>query len=344
MRAMATSLSLDRYAEVQAELAAGGLRDDVLARAGLSIEEWASAHDWLDRMASELTLGAFELTNRYTQVFLERQRALAASAQRAPAPKHAPASLTRTMMGSSLPKEPALPFSPDSPAAELAVEPPKMPAVHRTPAPLTGTSMASITPKGPALPFAPGRAATAPSAPAVSPAPPPLDVPSGPPIRVHAADPSPWGADVAGTFLGEAARFRPVLPFDPNAAPSAPVPADAPLRVRAGSELGGTLDATVAPTGPPVPFKPRAREAPPPAGISLEQYASLLVELAVEPAKAGEILRRYRITAEQRRAIDEHWQGRMAADPKTCITFERAYAAYRAWYLTTREKGKPGAT
>jgi hypothetical protein len=53
MLAMATSLPLDRYAEVQAELEAGQLRDEVLARAGLSAEEWTAAQrTWLDKMGS----------------------------------------------------------------------------------------------------------------------------------------------------------------------------------------------------------------------------------------------------------------------------------------------------
>jgi hypothetical protein len=348
MRAMATSLSLDRYAEVQAELAAGRLRDDVLARAGLSIEEWASAHEWLDQMAAELTLGGFELTNRYTHVFLERQRAFAAPAQPAPAPKRAPASLTRTMTGSVLPKEPALPFSPGSPAAEPAVEPPKMLAVHRAPAALTGTSTALIAPKGPALPFAPAGSSTSPTSPGPAPAPPLPATPTGDdhrePIIAAVGEPSPWIADVEGTFVGESARSQPALPFDPDAPSPLAARTDAPVPVRAPSELGGTLDATVAPPDAPVPFKPAASAAAPPAGLSLEQYASLLVELAVEPTKTDEILRRYGITAEQREAIDGYWQRRMGADPKTWMAFDRAYAAYRAWYVTAREKGDRSPT
>jgi hypothetical protein len=287
MRAMATSLSLERYAEVQAELGAGRLRDDVLAWAGLSVEEWASAqHEWLDKMASELTLGGFELTNRYTQVFLERQRALAAPAEPKPAPKRAPASLTRTVMGSILPKEPALPFSAGSQAAEAPAQPPKMPAVHRAPA----------------------------------------------------AGPSPWIADVKGTFDGVVASLQPALRFDPSA-PSGPAASrEARVPIRALSELGGTLDATVAPPDAPVPFKPAAPATAPPGGLSLEQYASLLVELAVEPAKTDEILRRYRITAEQRGEVEDYWQGRIGADTKTWMAFDRAYAAYRAWFVTAREK------
>src|SRR5258706_12797529 len=112
MRAMTTSLSLDRYAELQAEIEAGRPRDEVLARAGLSLEAWASAqHDWLDQMGEELAIDGLSLTNRYAQVFLERQRTLAAPAQPAPAPKRAPALLARTMMGSLTPKESALPFA-----------------------------------------------------------------------------------------------------------------------------------------------------------------------------------------------------------------------------------------
>src|SRR4051812_32423869 len=78
MRAMAgNSVTIERYAELRAEIEAGRLRDDVLARAGLDVDAWMAAQRaWLDAMGAEIARGRFELTNRYTQVFLERQRAL----------------------------------------------------------------------------------------------------------------------------------------------------------------------------------------------------------------------------------------------------------------------------
>jgi hypothetical protein len=70
--------------------------------------------------------------------------------------------------------------------------------------------------------------------------------------------------------------------------------------------------------------------------LSLEQYASLCVELAVVPGESEEVLRRYQITAEQRKALDDHWQRRIAADPTVWMAFDRAYAAYKAWFVASR--------
>jgi hypothetical protein len=75
-----------------------------------------------------------------------------------------------------------------------------------------------------------------------------------------------------------------------------------------------------------------------PAGLSLEQYASLCVELAVEPAKAAETLLRYRLDAEQKRALDDHWQRRIHAEPGARARFDQAYTAYQQWYVASRQR------
>ncbi|KYF97732.1 hypothetical protein BE20_37595, partial [Sorangium cellulosum] len=91
MHAMGTALSLERYAEMRAQMEAGTLRDEVLARAGLTVDEWTAAQrDWLERMGAELEHGSFELTNRYTRAFLEHQRAILAASPPASAPPVSP--------------------------------------------------------------------------------------------------------------------------------------------------------------------------------------------------------------------------------------------------------------
>jgi hypothetical protein len=264
MKAMATALSLDRYAEVQSELDVGRLRDEVLACAGLSVEEWAAAQrEWLDEMARELTLGGFELTNRYTRVFLDRQRSLTA------------------------------------PVSAMPVEAPSAadPTPERAPRPVEVVPFVSVRPSGAA---------------------------------------SPWAADVAGTFDGVAAVAEPALPFDASAHSPLRVPSVA-RPARSASDLGGTLDATVAPPGPPLPFG-AAPDPSSPSGLSLEQYASLCVEVAVEPAQAGDVLLRYGLTSELQRALDGHWQRRIAAEPTVWMAFNRAYAAYKTWFVASRGK------
>jgi hypothetical protein len=48
---MGDPLSLVHYAELRAEMDAGDLRDDVLTRAGLSVDEWIAAQmEWLEKM------------------------------------------------------------------------------------------------------------------------------------------------------------------------------------------------------------------------------------------------------------------------------------------------------
>lgn len=78
---MSTPVTLERYAEMRAEMDAGRLRDEVLARTGMTTDEWTDAQrGWLERMGTELERGRFELTNRYTQAFLDRQRVLETAA------------------------------------------------------------------------------------------------------------------------------------------------------------------------------------------------------------------------------------------------------------------------
>ncbi|UQA55438.1 hypothetical protein [Polyangium aurulentum] len=157
-----TSLTIERYAEMRAEMEVGRLRDEVLARADLTLDAWtAMQRQWLERMGAELERGRFELTNRYTQAFLERQRALQERSQPPPAageiatPVEAPAFPAPS-------RAPALPSMPEPPrvaAPERAAASP--PAVVR-PGALHGESEdntvktipPAAAPSNPALPFA----------------------------------------------------------------------------------------------------------------------------------------------------------------------------------------------
>jgi len=66
---------------------------------------------------------------------------------------------------------------------------------------------------------------------------------------------------------------------------------------------------------------------------SIERYASLCIDLERAPAHAAETLARYRITAEQSAAIDEHWRARMS-DAVTRARWEEACRIYRSWLAT----------
>src|SRR5277367_3089105 len=115
------SLPLERCAQIRAEMDAGRQRDEVLARAGVSGDEWTvTQREWLDKMGAELKIGRFELTNRYTSAFLERQREL-----ETPAAAALPAAVV-----SSLPTHP-------DPPAPVALPPRALPPPVPPPAPAT---------------------------------------------------------------------------------------------------------------------------------------------------------------------------------------------------------------
>lgn len=162
--------------------------------------------------------------------------------------------------------------------------------------------------------------------------------------------------DVRGTQLatGAEASKSPALPFNPNAAPTLPAQSSAsrmafvPAGMRNFKDVHGTQLADDGPAGPALPFAgmdhptvtPAARAAAPASNLpqlSVEQYASLQVELAALPERPMEVLDRYRITAEQRRGLDAHWTARMVADPALRRVWEGACDAYRAWLA--RSKG-----
>jgi hypothetical protein len=260
------------------------------------------------------------------------------------AARRAPPELAGTSLGFNAPAAP-LPFVASDTRRDPSEASPSAPA-KRAPAAITGTSVGFVAPKGPALPFAPGaslapstaagaileRAALTPAVAATIPPKAPTVMLTG---RRPSRDASPWAADVRGTLDGVAAS-EPVLPFDPNAPPTLSAPTGHVPSRRPGSGLAGTIDATAAPAGPPLPFKSAASPSSP-TELSVEQYASLCVELAVESAKADEVLRRYRLTPDERKALDEHWRRQFATQATVWMAYDRAYAAYKKWFLASRK-------
>lgn len=69
-------LSLERYAEVAAELDVGAPRDRVLAEANVSLQNWLSTQQyWLQRIGAEALRGRQELLSRYNERFGAARRA-----------------------------------------------------------------------------------------------------------------------------------------------------------------------------------------------------------------------------------------------------------------------------
>jgi hypothetical protein len=149
--------------------------------------------------------------------------------------------------------------------------------------------------------------------------------------------------DLRGTALATDPPRGPALPFSSAGAPAARAlenalahAADAqgplPPRRAVGS---GTVDASDASTVPPAP-------AAPPGGLSLEQCASLEVELAVGRTSRAEILRRYGLSEEQYPAVARYWEGRMARDGTILARWNQAMMAYRDW-LSQEQSRSSGA-
>jgi hypothetical protein len=319
MPAMATALPLDRYAAVHAELSAGRLRDDVLARAGLSLEDWAAAQrTWLEEMGRELSLGRFDLTNQYTRAFLERQRALSTPVAVVPA---GPPAMPIRAPEVSTPSAEAVPsyLAPGAaPVPSVASALPPAPLANPI---LAGTMMAI---DGAALRAALPFDAQARPAP---PAPPPPPVKRAP-------------AALSGTAIGHVVPKAAALPFAPGASSSVPSPALPPPGAlpavrRAPAALSGTSMAIIAPKGPALPFGAGASGAPPAAGappgppptLTLEQYAALCAELAAFPQQQDAVFQRYGLGAQRdRAAVDAAWKHRLGADPDE---YQRWLALYQ---------------
>jgi hypothetical protein len=191
--------------------------------------------------------------------------------------------------------------------------------------------------------------------------------PIAPPPMLPASEPapsreSPWMPegmrrfkDIHGTQLVTDAPKRPALPFDPTARPTIPAHSDfgdnptphanlVPEGMRGFTDVHGTQVASTTPKRPALPFEPSRSAAPAPLpsdvgethALSLEQYASLCVDLSVDPAKRQEVLDRYRMSEDQQRRVNAHWQARIAADSRVQLALDQACATYRAWLRSAR--------
>ncbi|MEZ4296125.1 MAG: hypothetical protein R3B70_14225 [Polyangiaceae bacterium] len=134
-------------------------------------------------------------------------------------------------------------------------------------------------------------------------------------VQKPAAGRAPIGGTVEADEL--AAVMRRVMPF-PGGAGKAPSGAAALPAVPAGRPGGGT------------------GQAAGPRNFTLEQYASLCEELGAAGSRAGEVLARYGVSEEERRALDAHWGRVFQGQPEMRAAWERARATYRAWLSQRR--------
>jgi hypothetical protein len=278
------SIPLERCAEMRAEMDAGGERDLVLARAGVSADAWTEAQRaWLDKMGAELTVGRYELTQRYTQAFLAKSRALG------PASPSLPSREPTGLAGGAHPVTSGVPDpdADDDPVTPRAALPPAVPpplpappphAVAQAPAaPATGApSPWATAPRG--LDAADPAAAPTPIAPApgaipetdetVQPGPSPLRTAlpfrPGPSPAATASEvprPRPPPAELGGTVMGVISPFATVLPFAAGDGAKPPVTTPAPAAPAAPRVTTGEAPRPTA--QPAVPGKPSPPPLPP---------------------------------------------------------------------------------
>lgn len=67
------------------------------------------------------------------------------------------------------------------------------------------------------------------------------------------------------------------------------------------------------------------------SALSLEQYASLRVEMQRQPELRAETLSRYGLPTDALESLDAHWNARFAAEPQTRAAFARAFTEYQSW-------------
>ena len=228
-------------------------------------------------------------------------------------PKPKRSSLAETALAVDVPRGPALPFHEETKAA---------PAPRPASSPLAGTSLAVDVPRGPALPFdrsarpAPAIATAAPQEPKVQRAP----------------------ASLGGTSLAVDVPRGPSLPFASREATDAqrgssvpaPPPPSAPVAAPKRNKLGELQFGMEMPKNLP---RAKAAYAPP---LTLEQHASLAVELAASPERTAETLARYRLTPEARAELDAHYREKITGSAETRAAWERAYQSYHAWLAANR--------
>ncbi len=162
--------------------------------------------------------------------------------------------------------------------------------------------------------------AAAPPWQAAAPGPPPLA-----PVIAPSAPPRPLTDDVLDTTAE--AIVAPLLeddalPFRQGERAQAPAPAE----VAESPDIGKTGFATALSDDDVLPFADEHPE------LTLEQYASLCVERALDPSNQSEVAKRYRVlTKEALQALDARWRRRFDDEGALYQRWQQAYLQYKTW-------------
>jgi hypothetical protein len=259
-----------------------------------------------------------------------------------PSSPKAPPIPTGTSLSLDVPRGPALPFARSakaegvSPSASAPPSPSPPPLVPPPATLFAETSPLPDVPRGPALPFtkdsAPKPPPPSPLAPPAPPAP-ERQVASIASIKQHLGDTAP---------VLKVSKL-PVTPFGPPSASSQKA------KHLEETSLGFTIPKNLPPAAsarraepapaPPQAAPPASPTTPAPAPrLSLEQYASLCVELGLYPDRAALTLKRYGVSPAQKDALNRYYHAALAADPALRDRWEAACRTYRDWLIQSTKR------
>lgn len=298
---------------------------------------------WQARMAE-----APSLRLDFRRLVTHHQARLRLAARQTEGAQGAPAAPTKAM---------AAPIEAIAAMAAPTAAPPSEEEVRAALERLAGTVVASGGAGGPALPF---QAPVTPPAAAISVSVKPGRAGALTEAERQALDRFGATVDAPEGLGGPALPFgaRPELPAPVKVEPTPRAPSKskaAPLseeQRQALERLAETAYAAEIPSAPALPFQPSATPPPrakesepssPPSGqgipLTLEQHASLCVEIALHPERVAETLARYRLTPNTKDLVDAHYKTAALASPEVRAAWDRAYETYHAWLLT-KERGR----
>jgi hypothetical protein len=252
--------------------------------------------------------------------------------------------LGETVQALDVPSALALPFVTNDSSEPSAVKASTVKMARSPSQDLSGTAPALEMPIGPSIPFGEdaGRASSA-----------ARSLSGAEPLRFGRAHPITTSAEAPGTSLPPKARDESDLPFTTDelstsqamqrlgeSLPSLDMQGELLAAVRAvlsSSPHRATSSPAIAPritSALPAPSKPPAWLPEP--SLTLEQHASLCVELATNPERAPEIFARYRLTPDTKAQLDEHYRKLVSASPEARLAWNQAYKTYHEWLSSSR--------
>jgi hypothetical protein len=335
--ALRKSTKVERYAEVLAHVVHFGTErlEEVVQRFGFTVQAWRAVDAaWTDELAEGIRRNQQDLALRFSASFAKRRRHLAreqpsleaagevpakASAPGSHAPPQTPGVLLPSFMAT-----PSKSMAPASPAADPMLPPPAPVASAAQPA----EPSAQVT----AAPVAavPAQLDSAPAAKHMTQALPAVDL---------TADPLPFADGVAADVALRAALDH----ADNVQGPKPAKPPSLSTTVPTEGERLAAIARRILPfqPGAPAPDSDPGAAAPTEdaASLTLEQHASLHVELTLHPEQKSQTLRRYGLSIEQHARLDTVWQAKVAKDAALRASWEQACAQYRAWILRNKRRG-----